>query len=280
MRTTLTAALALAALIFGPARAEEDKSSAVDTEHIFGFTEGTDIGDKGEREFEVATTGLVGKPGSFIALGTESTFRYGVEQGFRASLGVVNDYHGVYNSPDLDDRKFFGLAGLTTEFRWTLLEREKAPFGLVLSFAPEWRLRDATAGAPSDIYNLPVGLLLDKALVDKTVYVAANFYYSPSFLHSAGAWSTQKPLEASFAGAYRILAAVFVGAELRQYFQDARGLLREPGLFVGPSFYLRLSEATNFKIGWSSQIPHEGSNHLDLVNYERHQFIVQFATGF
>ena len=279
MRVLLAAALATA-LFSGVARAEEDKSSVVDTEHIFGFTEGTDIGDKGEREFEVETFGLGGKPGGFLALGTQSTFRYDVEQGFRASLGVITDYHGIYGSPGLDDRKLYDFGGVATEFRWTLLDREKEPFGMVLSFAPQWRARDATSGSPIEGYSMPVGVLFDKALIDKKVYAAINLYYEPDFLHSNGAWSVQKPLEFSIAGAYQIIPRVFVGVEARHLAQNTLGFMRERALFFGPSFYLRLNDTTNFKVARSAQVSDETTGHLDLANYERHQFILQFATGF
>jgi hypothetical protein len=280
MRVLFARAALAMALLSGVARAEEDKSSVVDTEHIFGFTEGTDIGDKGEREFEVETVGLGGKPGGFLALGTQSTFRYDVEQGFRASLGVITDYHGIYGSPGLDDRKLYDFGGVATEFRWTLLDREKEPFGMVLSFAPQWRNRDATDGSPIEGYSMPVGVLFDKALIPKTVYAAINLYYEPDFLHSNGAWSVQKPLEFSIAGAYQIIPRVFVGMEARHLAQNKLGFMRERALFFGPSLYLRLNDTTNVKVAWSAQVSDETTGHLDLVNYERHQFLVQFATGF
>lgn len=264
------------------ARAEEEVASIVDTEHIFGFTEGTDLGAKGERELEIASTGLFGKHGAFAAVGTETTLRYGVGEGFRASLGMVDDYHGIHDSPGLDDRAFFGFGGLTTEFRWTLLERDKAPFGAVLSFAPEWRRRDATSGAPLAYWAMPVGLLFDKALIDKKLYVALNAFYLPNFSHgeAGGPWAVQHGTEVTFAAAYAIAPRIFLGGELRQLAQNADGFMTTRGLFVGPSVYWRLSDSINLKLAWSAQIPDAGSHRLDLVNYERHQIFVQFATGF
>jgi hypothetical protein len=47
---------------------EEQAGSAVDSEHIFGFTEGADIGDEGERELESLTIGRLGKQGDFAVL--------------------------------------------------------------------------------------------------------------------------------------------------------------------------------------------------------------------
>ena len=54
---TLLSSLALAQ--------EEQAGSTVDSEHIFGFTEGADIGDKGESELESITIGRLGKQGYF-----------------------------------------------------------------------------------------------------------------------------------------------------------------------------------------------------------------------
>jgi hypothetical protein len=47
---------------------EKQAGTAVDSEHIFGFTEGADIGDKGESELESITIGRLGKQGDFAIL--------------------------------------------------------------------------------------------------------------------------------------------------------------------------------------------------------------------
>ena len=80
-------AFLLALMLPGLACAQDKESNvggAVDTEHIFGFTEGADIGEKGEKELESNTTGLLGKAGSYAVLLNETAFRYGVADGFRA----------------------------------------------------------------------------------------------------------------------------------------------------------------------------------------------------
>jgi hypothetical protein len=42
-------------------RKHADKTDEVDTEHMFGFPEGSDIGEKGETEFETDSTGRFGR---------------------------------------------------------------------------------------------------------------------------------------------------------------------------------------------------------------------------
>ena len=81
---------ALAASDYG--QAQESRWQEVDTEHIFGFTEGSDIGGKGEKEFENTTIGHFGRPGSFSVFTNEAAFRYGLVEHFRASFGVLADY--------------------------------------------------------------------------------------------------------------------------------------------------------------------------------------------
>ena len=88
------------AVVSSLALAQEQQAGAtVDSEHIFGFTEGADIGDKGESELESITIGRLGKQGDFAILTNETSYRYGVEQSFRASVGILTDYYSVHDTP-------------------------------------------------------------------------------------------------------------------------------------------------------------------------------------
>src|SRR4051812_45009200 len=61
----------------------EDK---VDSEHLFGFTEGSDIGSNGEREFKSETTLRTGKvAGDFAAIASEVELKYTIWDDFRLS---------------------------------------------------------------------------------------------------------------------------------------------------------------------------------------------------
>ncbi len=59
-----------------------------DTEHIFGFTDGSDIGEKGEKEVENTFDARFGKVGSYLATEGETEFLYTVTDNFRASIGA------------------------------------------------------------------------------------------------------------------------------------------------------------------------------------------------
>jgi len=259
---------------------EENGAAAVDTEHIFGFTEGSDIGEKGEKEVDHSSYFFIGKPGSFVAILNETDFRYGIDNGFRASFNLLTDYHGSYNSPGISDREVFAFSGLSSELDWALVEREKAPFGLTLSFIPQWRRLDDTSGARQESFGFPIQLLADVTLSPNKWFAAANLIYSPNFEHSNERWTISQPVEISSATSFAISPEIFIGGEIRHLTQNQGGFFAEHALFVGPSFYLKLAENTNVKLAWSAQIPDETTQRLDLVNYERHQVRLQFATGF
>ena len=73
------AALSLAALLPACVHAE-----GIDTEHLFGFMIGTDVGNVGEREFQSQTTGRFGKNGGrYRAVGQEFELEFVPVQNFR-----------------------------------------------------------------------------------------------------------------------------------------------------------------------------------------------------
>jgi len=259
---------------------EEKREESVDTEHIFGFTEGSDIGEKGEKEVDHSSYIFAGKPGHFVAILNETDFRYGIDNGLRASFNVLTDYHGSYNSPGIPDRTVFAFSGLSSEIDWMLLEREKAPFGLTLAFIPQWRRVDDTSGVRQESYGFPIQLLADVALSPNKWFVASNLVYSPDFAHTDGNWTVSQPVEISTATSYGFFPNIFLGGEIRHLTQNQHGFFSEHALFVGPSIYFKLGENTNLKLAWSAQIPDETTGRLDLVDYQRHQIRLQFATGF
>jgi hypothetical protein len=76
--------LSLAFLLPAIAHAQESEPeragniASFDTEHIFGFAEGSDIDSKGELEIESATIGSFGELGSYSNINNETSLRYGV----------------------------------------------------------------------------------------------------------------------------------------------------------------------------------------------------------
>jgi hypothetical protein len=263
--------LVILAALLSAAQAHEAARGDVDTEHIFGFTEGSDIGAKGEKELESTFTGRFGKPGHFAAIENDTAFRYGVSDAFRASFGITSTYHRIGGVPDLDDRNAFNFGGVSGEFRWRLLERGTSPIGLTLSFSPQWRRVDEISGAPVQSLTLPVALLADMALIPDKLFAAFNVIFSPSVTRADGAWEQENQLEISAALSLAIGPSVFIGAEVRHLTRNDEGFLSGHALFVGPSLFAKVSETFSLKAAWSAQIPDESTRALDLVRFERHQ---------
>jgi hypothetical protein len=262
---------ALAASGFG--KAQESRWQEVDTEHIFGFTEGANIGGKGEKELENTTIGHFGRPGSFTVLTNEADFRYGLEEHFRASFGVLADYHDIHGVRDLTDRTALNFGGLSSEFRWQLMQRDVSPVDLTLSFAPQWQRIDDTGGRVES-YAFPIALLVDTALAPSKMFAAANLIYTPA-THANSA-----PLEFSPAIAAAVTDSVFLGAEIRHITRNQNGFFTGHALFIGPSVFVNLSESVAFKVAWTAQIPDETTHRLDMVNFERHQVLAVLVKSF
>jgi len=259
---------------------EKQAGTAVDSEHIFGFTEGADIGDKGESELESITIGRLGKQGDFAILTNETSYRYGVEQSFRASVGILTDYYSVHDTPGHLDRTGLRQSGVTSEFRWQFSEHDSAPIGLTLSLAPTWRsVNDPTPGQGQS-FTLPVSLLADHVFIRNQLYAAVNVTVTPTFSSVARLWQSTQPLELSAALAGALGDRIFLGGEVRWAAQNLIGPFGDRALYIGPSLYVKLQENLTVKAAWSAQVPDLFAGRMNLANYERHQVLLQFAYGF
>src|SRR5208337_231826 len=242
------ALLMLAALMLPSLAQAEDSASKepepVDTEHIFGFAEGADIGEKGERELEITATGLVGKTGQYVGILNETALRYVVTDGFRASIGVLTDYHAISGVPGLADlHSLNAISGVSSEFRWQFLNRASSPLDLTVSFEPQWQHIDDISGQNMQSYVLPVRLLADMALIPEKTFIALNLNYTPTFARSGGTWQQQNPFEIELDAATAIPGNGFLGVEIRQSTLNQHGFFSGRALFFGPSLFFSLSKA-------------------------------------
>jgi hypothetical protein len=103
-------------------------ASLFDTEHIFGFAEGSDIGVKGELEIESVTIGSFGALGGYSNIDNETSLRYGITNELRLSIGSLADYFNIHNVPGLNDRSAAEFSGIITEMRWHILDWRTSPF--------------------------------------------------------------------------------------------------------------------------------------------------------
>lgn len=283
--TFWTAVACSLALAPGCARAEE----GFDTEHIFGFMIGSDVGTPGEREFQSQTTGRFGKAGgTYRTLGQEFEIEIVPLPNFRIELGAAATLHDITGVPDLDDRRQFNFQGASLDLRYRLLDRERAPFGLTIAADLHGDRIDETSGAKGRMYGTDFTLAFDRELIPNFAIGALNLIYQPEWarFEVAGLSEKSSTIGAAFAGLVRVRPDVLLGGEARYFRQyDGIGLGEFAGqaLFVGPTAYFQLSERSRLTMSWSMQAwgrPAGSGGNLDLVNFERHQARLVFGVNF
>src|SRR5258708_33660866 len=128
-----------------------DKTGEVDTEHMFGFTEGSDIGEAGEKELEADSTGRFGKlGGAYNNVATALEAKYSFSDRFRLSAVATVAYYDITGVNAIDDRRQGALQSVSFDARFRLFDREHAPFGLTLSVEPRRGFADNRSGEPAD----------------------------------------------------------------------------------------------------------------------------------
>src|SRR5919201_375616 len=114
-------------------------AEGIDTEHLFGFMIGTDVGTVGEREFQSQTTGRFARDGGrYRAIGQEFELEFIPVRNLRIEVGSAFAGHDIRAVPDLDDRRQLAWQGASIDVRYKFLDRASAPFGL--TFAVESQL--------------------------------------------------------------------------------------------------------------------------------------------
>lgn len=255
----------------------EDERRSIDTEHIFGFTEGADVGAKGEIELEGTFTNRFGRPGDYRVLENETAARYVFAEGLRASLGLLSDFHQMRGVLGLHDTSSLNFNGVSGELRWQLLESSKAPIGLALSFNPQWLRVDDVSGVLVGTYAVPMTLLFDTAILPGRLFAAMNVTYAPSVERMVGVWERQSGLEVSAAISVVVAQGALIGGEVRRVAAyEGLFLNREGGqaFYVGPSFFLKLSDDMVCKLVWSAQV--SGKTERFEHNQVRAQLVKSF----
>jgi hypothetical protein len=282
---TIWAAIAcFAALVPAAVRAEE----GIDTEHIFGFMIGTDVGNVGEREFQTETTGRFGKSGTYRAGGQEFELEFVPVKNFRIELGSTFSAHDINAVPGFDDRRQLGWQGVSVDFRYRFLDRQTAPLGLTVAVEPHAdRIEESTAAAVRK-YGTDLTLAFDREIVPGVAVAALNLIYQPEWTRfvGTGAAEQESTIGAAFAVMAQLRPGFLLGGEAR-YLRKYEGIGLEEfsgqALFIGPTAYFQLSERSRLTASWSVQAwgrPAGPGAGLDLVNFERHQARLVFGVNF
>ena len=261
----------------------------IDTEHIYGFMIGADVGERGEREFQSETTGRFSKDGgSYRALGQEVELEFVPINNFRIEVGTTLAAHNIDAVPGFEDRNQVAWQGASLDLRYRFLDRGTAPFGLTLAMETHGDLIDETTADRVRGVGAELTLAVERDLIPHLAVATLNLSYQPEWTHFAGAPAEEQ--EAMLGVAYGVMAQLqpgfLLGGEAR-YFRKYDGIgldvLSGQALFVGPTAYFQLSERARITANWSVQAWGRGTGAnaaLDLVNFERHQAKLVFGLNF
>jgi hypothetical protein len=283
-KTLPTAVACLLALMPVCAHAE-----GFDTEHIFAFMIGADVGNKGEREFQSETTGRFGKNGGkYRAAGQEFELEFVPIENFRIEVGSIFAAQAISGVPGLDDRSRFSWQGGSVDFRYRFLDRDTAPFGLTLAMEAHANRVDEISAEGVRNYGTEFRLALDRELVPDRIIAAFNLLYEPEWTRivEKGVAERESTVGAALGVMAQMRPGFLLGGEaryLRRYEGIGLGELAGEALFIGPTVYFEPSKGSRLTASYSAQVwgrPAGSIASLDLVNFERHQARLVFGFNF
>ena len=264
-------------------------AEGIDTEHIFGFMIGTDVGNPGEREFQSQTTGRFSKSGGrYRAVGQEFELEFVPAKDFRIELGSAFAAHDINGVPDFEDRRQLAWQGVSVDLRYRFLDRDKAPLGLTFALESHADRIDENTAAAVRNYGTAFTLAFDRELIPNFAVAALNLIYQPEWtrLVGTGAAEQESTIGAAFAVMAQMRPGFLVGGEAR-YLRKNEGIALQEfngeALFVGPTAYFKLSESSRLTLAWSFQAwgrSARSSAALDLADFERHQARLVFGVNF
>jgi hypothetical protein len=265
---------------------DKDEKDEIDTEEIFGFTEGSDVGEAGEKEVELEPFGRFGKrSGRYAAASSELSFKYTPFDNFRVAPAISFASHNISNVPGLDNLNQFTFQGVGVDLRYRLLDREHAPFGLTLAADLQRNRIDEMSGLLVEQYAIEFAALFDKELVPGRLFAALNLLYEPEWERerATGEWERESTIGIGAALALQVASGFFIGAEaryLRKYEGAALNTFLGEALFVGPTIYVKLPHDWFAAATWNVQVAGRAVGEpfsLDLTNFERHEVLFKLG---
>ncbi|WP_424629832.1 hypothetical protein [Bradyrhizobium sp. SYSU BS000235] len=265
-------------------------AAEVDTEHMFGFMIGSDVGDPGEREVQSKTTARLSKSGgTYQGISQALELEFVPAKNFRVELGGTLAAYNINNVSGFSDTRRSDFQGGSAEFRYRFLDRETAPFGLTFGVELHADRLDENTAARVRAYGTEFVLAVDRELIPDRVVAAFNLLYQPEWTSLAipGApIQRESTIGAAAALMVQVVPGVFLGSEaryLRQYDGIGLGDFSGDAVFIGPTAFVKLSERSRLTAAWSFQVSGsstEAAGHLNLADFERHQARLIFGVNF
>lgn len=261
----------------------------IETEHLFGFTMGSDIDVPGAGHFLVNLDGrFTRQTGSYTAVSKRFEYSFTPWRDFEVGIGASFAAHAISGVDGLGDRRSAAFEGFSLELRRRLLDRATAPFGLTLSAEPHWARIDEASGERANKVAVEFTLAADRELIKDRLFGAINLIYEPEWVRLAATGQTEREATIGVSAAlmWQLAPSVFAGAELR-YLRKYEGAALESfageALFLGPVLSVNINERLTLVAAYSGQIAGREagtSGSLDLENFERHRARLKAVVNF
>jgi hypothetical protein len=283
-RSATKACLLVLAMVPAVARAEP-----IETEHLFGFTIGSDVGDVGEREFEGSYAGRFAKrTGTFDAAAVTGSVEFVPIKNLRTEFTGAVVAYDVAGVGGISDQHYTAFGGLSADIRYRILDRASAPFGFAIGAEPHWGRAEEATGEPVNQYGVDFVAAADWEIVPERIVAAFNLLYQPETMRSSvsGLWSQESTAGIAMGVMAQLRPGIFVGGEaryLRKYDGLGLGTFAGQGFFIGPTIYYKISDRAWVAAAWSAQVAGNAATSagsLDLVNFERRQARLLFGIRF
>lgn len=277
---------------------KDDAPDTVDTENLFGFTEGSDTGKRGQQEILVDAIGRFSKrrdgPGrsGYAAAQPLVSYQYDPTDNFSIEPGLSFDLRDSRNVAGVPDKSFGTVNGGSLELKYQFFKRSDArPFSLALQAEPQFARITAIEGQGADVYSLETRLIADARLVPDRLWGGLNLIYDPQVARLKGAGEVDRTSTLTLSGSLmaKLSQALFVGPELR-YLRAYEGavLNRFDGhaLFLGPVLNYQVSEKGFLTLAYATQVfghdrdPNFSGRAFNLTQFARHNLRVRFGVEF
>jgi len=160
---------------------------------------------------------------------------------------------------------------------------------VTLSVEPEWQNFDETSGETVSNYALETKIEADAELIKNRLFYAFNILCEPEGTITGinpTAWVPESTFGVSSALAFQVIPNVVIGADLwylRHYEGTTLNSFTGDAVYLGPTFYWKISPKTLISASWEAQIAgHEigGPSPLNLADFSRQRARLLFEFEF
>lgn len=279
-------------------KAEKSDQKDVDTEHLFGFTEGADAGEKGEQEVVIDTVTRVSKrrdgpgPSTYRVLDTRFAYQFNPIDKLSIEFSAFGTLRRQRNIVDLDDKSYGTFDGVSMEVKYQFLKGTKEqPLGLALEVRPRFTRILPVEGNGANIFDLESLLQIDVQVVPDKLWYGSNISFEPAAGRQRGGGPGYRSSTFLWSNVLvgRIGENRYFGPEVR-YLRGYEGIflnqLESEALTVGPALHHRFTEKIWLTAAYAGQVwgrdadPTLAGRALGLNQFERHNVRVKFGMEF